>query len=178
MLHFYQFCFSGVHFQAQLLCCLSQSVCLLLHVSLATCKQTNVISIVQILQVGGEGPSDSPSRVCCHFYKPVPAIYCSPQNRRSLEFDSSSSFPSLWGVFSVPYLLLNLTEDLGYHIFLSLQHLWTDPTFTRYFDRLSKHQHTSTHPPVYPPNHPGFHNLPPTHQPTYPPNHLAYHSHP
>ena len=62
MIHFHQLCFAGVHFQTQLLCCLGQSVCLS-----ADLKQADVISIVQILQVGGECSSDSPSAVVVTF---------------------------------------------------------------------------------------------------------------
>ena len=48
-----------------------------------------------------------------------------------LKLDKRASFPPLRGVFSVTYLLQYLTEDIGCHNFLSIQHLWTDPVFTR-----------------------------------------------
>ena len=72
-----------------------------------------------------------------------PPVIAVPMIAFLWKFDNSASFPPLWGVFSDPYVLKNLTEDLGCHNFLSLQHLWTDPVFTRClsifecFDRFS-----------------------------------------
>ena len=62
--------------------------------------------------------------------RPVTAV---PKIPSLWKLDNSASFPSLWGVFNVPYLLQNLTEDLGCHNVLSFQHLQKDSVFTRYF---------------------------------------------